>query len=173
MKIEEVLFAAGAPIQSSRAMQIVLKNGSRIVAYPGKGATTRGLSGVKLLISDEAAYIDEEIHYALRPMLAASRGSHVMLSSPNGYGNFYEQVWHKGGDAWKRVKVTAFESVRIDKDWLEEERRTVPAIAFAQEYMCEFVVAAGSLFTADQVDRTVDENLAPLDLVGLAELAVN
>ena len=57
-------------------------NGSRIEALPGSEKTIRGFSGVGLLILDEAARVDDALYYAVRPMLAVSGGSLMMLTTP-------------------------------------------------------------------------------------------
>jgi hypothetical protein len=61
----------------------------------------RGFSGTSLLIVDEAARVDDELYYAVRPMLAVSGGVLMMLSTPFGKrGVFYEE-W-TGGECWER-----------------------------------------------------------------------
>ncbi|MBI3965802.1 MAG: hypothetical protein HY329_09220, partial [Chloroflexi bacterium] len=58
----------------------------------------------------------------MRPMLAASGGRTILLSTPYGKrGTFYE-LWSNGGAAWERVKIRADQCPRIPKDWLEQER---------------------------------------------------
>jgi hypothetical protein len=72
------------PAEQSSQLQLRLSNGSRIVALPGKEGTIRGYSGVRLLILDEAARVPDELVEAVRPMLAVSSGTMVMLSTPFG-----------------------------------------------------------------------------------------
>ncbi len=97
-----------------------LTNGSRIEALPGTEKTIRGFSGVDLLVLDEAARVDDELYFAVRPMLAISGGALMMLTTPHGKrGVFYEE-W-TGGAGWERYEVPAAECPRIPEAFLEEE----------------------------------------------------
>jgi hypothetical protein len=57
-------------------------------ALLGTEKTIRGFSGAALLIVDEAARVDDALYYALKPMLAVSGGSLLMLSTPYGRRGF-------------------------------------------------------------------------------------
>src|SRR5215212_11759501 len=70
--------------ESDRKLGIVLPNGSRIEALPGSEKSIRGFSGVSLLLLDEAARVDDALYHAVRPMLAVSNGTLMMLSTPFG-----------------------------------------------------------------------------------------
>ena len=74
-----------------------LRNGSRIVALPGKEATVRGFSGVDLIIEGEASRVDDLLYRTMRPMLAVSGGRLILMSTPFGKrGHFFEE-WSNGG----------------------------------------------------------------------------
>src|SRR5918992_4138685 len=93
-------------------LSLELENGSRVGTLPGSEKTVRGFSGAALLVVDEAARVDDSLYYAVRPMLAVSGGSLMMLSTPFGKrGAFYEE-W-TGGEGWERYRVTAEECPRI------------------------------------------------------------
>jgi hypothetical protein len=64
----------GRPVTSAaeRKLSLELENGSRIVTLPGTEKTIRGFSGTSLLVLDEAARIEDELYFAVRPMLAVS-----------------------------------------------------------------------------------------------------
>jgi hypothetical protein len=70
------------PPTSEQRLSLELENGSRIITLPGSEKTIRGFSGVSLLLVDEAARVDDSLYYAVRPMLAVSGGSLLMLSTP-------------------------------------------------------------------------------------------
>lgn len=44
-------------------MALTLENGSRIVSLPGGESTTRGFSGVRLLLVDDAARVEDDTYY--------------------------------------------------------------------------------------------------------------
>src|SRR5215213_10060129 len=83
----------GRPVspQGERKLSLELQNGSRIVTLPGTEKTIRGFSGTSVLVLDEAARVEDELYFAVRPMLAVSGGALMMLSTPHGKrGVFYE-----------------------------------------------------------------------------------
>ena len=78
--------------QAERKLTLELDNGSRIVTLPSTEKTIRGFSGAALLIVDEASRVADELYFAVRPMLAVSGGSLMMLSTPYGKcGIFFEE----------------------------------------------------------------------------------
>jgi phage FluMu gp28-like protein len=130
-----------------------LANGSRIVSLPSDAKTIRGYSGPRLIIEDEASRVDDEVHSAIRPMLAVGGGRLVLMSTPAGKrGHFYE-TWHGVGDGWEKIRLPAAECPRISPEFLAEERRTLGELVFAQEYMCEFHDTTTSAFITDLIDR--------------------
>ena len=125
------------PANSYRKLGMELFNGSRIEALPGSEKTIRGYSGVGLLILDEAARVDDALYYAVRPMLAVSGGSLMMLSTPFGKRGVFFEEW-QGGKGWERYEVPATECPRISPGFLAEEREALSARVFRQEYECSF-----------------------------------
>lgn len=147
--------------RSERKLGIQLENGSRIEALPGSEKTIRGFSGVKLLILDEASRVPDSLYYAVRPMLAASDGDLVMLSSPYGKRGIFYEEW-TGDGPWERYEITALECPRITNDFLEEERRLMPRMVFDQEYMCKFVDTDDAVFTHEDIEAAMSSNVTPL-----------
>src|SRR5215212_10665804 len=152
-KVKGVYAALGdaVPAVVENALSLELANGSRIVTLPGKEATIRGFSAPDLVIEDEASRVADELHQAIRPMLAVSQGRLVLLSSPFGRrGHFYE-TWEHSGPEWLKVKITAHDVPCIDPAWLEQERAAIGDWWFDQEYLCEFREAVDSVFRYDDV----------------------
>jgi hypothetical protein len=146
---------------SYRKLGMELTNRSRIEALPGTEKTVRGFSGVDLLILDEAARVDDGLYFAVRPMLAVSRGALMMLSTPYGKRGIFYEEWTQG-HGWQRFHITAEECPRISTEFLEEERRSLPAWVFRQEYECNFEETEDAVFSAEDVQAALDESLAPL-----------
>jgi hypothetical protein len=139
------------PITDNR-LELELANGSRVVSLPGTEATIRGFSAPKLVIMDEASKIPSALHTAVRPMLAVSRGTLALLSTPYGRRGFFHQEWTTGGPNWKRVLRTADQCPRITAEWLEEEKRHMEDWEFQQEYMCEFANTSGQFFSDAEIE---------------------
>ncbi len=143
------------------ALRMELSNGSRIIALPGKEATIRGFSGVSLLIIDEASRVEDALYQSVRPMLAVSGGRIILLSTPFGKRGFFHSEW-TDGDGWRKVKITADQCPRIDKDWLENERKMIGDWWYLQEYFCEFVETNDQVFSYDDIQSALDPNIKPL-----------
>jgi len=153
----------GRPVSPAveRKLSLELENGSRIVTLPGSEKTIRGFSGTSLLVLDEAARVEDELYFAVRPMLAVSGGALMMLSTPYGKrGVFYEE-W-TSGRGWERYEVPASQCPRISEEFLEQERASLPPFICRQEYECSFEETEDQVFTTDMIDRAVTNEVKPL-----------
>jgi len=149
------------PAQGERRLSLELENKSRIVTLPGSEKTIRGFSDAALLLLDEASRIQDELYYAIRPMLAVSGGSLIMLTTPySRRGAFYEEWISSHG--WERYEVPASQCPRISEEFLEEERSDLPPFIFRQEYECSFEETEDQVFTTDLIDQAVTSEVKPL-----------
>lgn len=151
------------PARSESVLRLELENGSRIVSLPGKEQNVRGYASVSLLIVDEAARVPDDLYYSIRPMLAVSGGRMIALSTPFGKRGWFYREWVEG-QSWERHTITALQCPRISREFLEEERRSMPDAWFRAEYMCEFTETSDSVFTFDQVAGAISNDVEPLDL---------
>ncbi len=151
------------PARAESALRMELENGSRIVSLPGKEQNVRGYASVSLLIVDEAARVPDDLYYSIRPMLAVSGGRMIALSTPFGRRGWFYREWEEG-QSWERHTITALQCPRISKEFLEEERRSMPDAWFRAEYMCEFTETQDAVFSYDQVMGTSSNEIEPLDL---------
>ena len=143
-------------------MELILENGSKIVALPGKEGTIRGFSGVDLIVVDEASRVPDSLYYAVRPMLAASNGSIILLSTPFGKRGFFHKEWTEGTGDWHRMKVIATQVPHISPEFLESERKSLPDMWFQQEYMGEFIETVDQIFGYDLVQSALSDGIEPL-----------
>ena len=130
----------------------VLPNGSRILALPQSPATVRCYSAVDLIVIDEAAFVIDEMHAALTPMLATSDGDLWLLSSPNGRTGEFHKIWTANEPGWHKFSVNALECPRIKPEFLERERRAKGLAIFNQEYMCQFASAKNQTIEQHHID---------------------
>ena len=150
------------PPESDRKLGMALPNGSRIEALPGSEKTIRGFSGAALLLVDEASRVDDGLYHAVRPMLAVSGGSLVMLSSPYGKRGAFYEAWTNGGYSWERYEVPASECPRISEEFLEEERAALPSWVYRQEYECSFEETDDQVFSFEDVAAAISKDVTPL-----------
>ncbi len=142
------------PAVAETALALELANGSRIVSLPGKEATIRGYSGVRLLIVDEASRVPDDLYLAVRPMLAVSGGRLLALSTPWGKRGWWFEAW-RGAEPWERYEVPATACPRIAPEFLAEEERTLGSFWFEQEYLCKFLDAESQAFRREDVERAL------------------
>jgi len=146
------------PVVEQR-LSLELANGSRIITLPGTERTVRGFSGVGLLVVDEASRVDDGLYYAIRPMLAVSGGSLVMLSTPYGRRGAFFEEWTEGGAAWERYEVPAHKVPRISEAFLAGEKRSMPEWWYAQEYGCQFRETEDQLWTHQMIEGARDDGI--------------
>jgi hypothetical protein len=149
------------PAQAERKLSLELQNYSRIVTLPGSEKTIRGFSGAALLIVDEASRVDDALYYAVRPMLAVSGGSLMMLSTPYGKRGVFFDEW-QGGEGWERYEVPAEECPRISAEFLAEESEALPARVYRQEYECSFEETEEQVFSYEEIENAMTDDIAPL-----------
>lgn len=148
--------------QSSRtALSLELANGSRIISLPENEEGIRGFSGVRLLVIDEASRVADALYYAVRPMLAVSRGQLVALSTPFGKRGWFYEEWLSGRH-WERIAIRGDECPRISKEFLEDELAALGERWFNQEYMCSFEDAIDAVFLQEHIDAAFEGEAKPL-----------
>ena len=151
----------GAPLAHQESLtRMQLANGSRIVSLPGSERTTRGFSACTLLIMDEAARVPEELLAAVRPTLAATGGRFFALSTPAGKRGWFYDNWTKGA-GWHKVMVKADECPRIKPEFLAEELEQHGPMIYSQEYMCEFIDPATSVFATELIQAAMVDDFEP------------
>ena len=138
------------PAEAETKMRLELANGSRIMALPGSDRSVRGYSAVSLLVVDEAARVPDDLYEGLKPMRAVSQGRLIALSTPYGRRGWFFENWQQG-EGWERYKVTAYECPRIDRQFLEEERRSSSSWSFDQEYLCIFRETESRVFSDAEI----------------------
>lgn len=83
------------PSTEKNKLSMRLKNGSKIVAASSNADAARS-EAVSLLLVDECAFIDNiEKTFASAQQTLATGGQAMLLSTPNGIGNFFHSTWVK------------------------------------------------------------------------------
>jgi hypothetical protein len=150
------------PAEQQSALTMTLKNGSRIVSLPGTPDTIRGYSSVALLIVDEAAMVDPELFFSVRPMLAVSQGQMVSLTTPKGRRGVFYEDWTREDSSARKITVTADQIGRITPDFLDGEKDALGVRFWEQEYWCVFHDLTDSLFSLDQIEAATTDKIEAL-----------
>jgi hypothetical protein len=119
-------------------------NGSQIKAISSKEEAGRS-EALSLLILDEAAFIDKiDGIWASAQQTLATGGNCLVLSTPNGVGNWFHRTWMDAEDG-----LNQFNFIRLhwslhpdrDEEWREKQNLLLgPSIA-AQECDCDFITS--------------------------------
>ncbi|PZA07764.1 MULTISPECIES: terminase large subunit domain-containing protein [unclassified Meiothermus] len=135
-------------------LQLRLPNGSRHIFLPANPDTARGYSGNVFL--DEFAFHKDSkaIWTALFPTITRNPSYRIrIVSTPNGKGNMFFQLWERGGEIWSRHRVTIYDAVaqglQIDPEELREA--IADPIAWQQEYLLEFVEESTAFIPYDLI----------------------
>src|SRR6516165_3015372 len=148
------------PLEEDNKSSCELSNGSRIVSLPGDPDTVRGYSAPKLVITDEAAYVSDQMQAALAPMLAVSRGRTIDMSSPNGRRGYFFENW-MSGEGIERIMIVGRECPRISAEFLEQQRKKLGPLIFAQEFEGEFTDAESSAFSSELIELALVDDFEP------------
>ena len=128
-----------------------LANGSEIIALPDSEETIRGFSAPRLIVVDEAAFASEDVFKALEPMLTVSNGTFILLSTPNGQSGYFYEQWHAENSPWKRLQGSLDRCPRVNREAIENMRKTTAKDVFAQEFECKFVAAGGQIISLETI----------------------
>jgi len=163
-KVNKFYRELGKPVtaETERKLSLEFENGSRIITLPADADNVRGFSAPALVLLDEAAFVPDEMYFALRPMLSVSSGALYLLSSPHGRAGAFFEEWENGGDAWERYRISAAECPRISPEYLASEKAVLPWWIYQQEYMAEFTETEDQMFSTDIVQRAIRSDVKPL-----------
>lgn len=147
---------AGSVSRKTRTV-VELTNGSRIVALPCSANLLRGYTA-HMVVVDEAAFLDDTIITSiLFPMLATTKGSLILLSTPWGKQNYFYRAFMD--PAFSTHKIPSTECPLISEEFLEEQRRSMTKAAFAMEFEAEFIEEATAYFPMELIKSCVDPDL--------------
>jgi hypothetical protein len=169
-KVVSGVNALGRPVSvvNESASALVLENGSRVLSLPASESTIRGYSA-DLLIVDEAARVGDALLAGIRPMLAATGGRFVALSSAFARSGWFFELWQEGETGKRlRLSVKASECPRISPEFLAEERRILGDRWYEMEYENVFGDAVDAVFSTDDIRRAAERGAGVAPLFGAA-----
>jgi len=126
-----------ALVERMTQTMVFFKNGSRIFCLPSghTGETVRGYPA-DMVIIDEAAYVPDEVFVAIEPSLTTTHGWLLFLGTPAGkIGRFWE-AWNS--EHFSKHHAKTEDNPLASKDFIEERRKSLTEVQFAQEFLGEF-----------------------------------
>lgn len=116
--------------------------------------TIRGFS-FHYMVIDEGAFIKEEaINEAVLPTLTALGKKCLMISTPKSKNWFYNWFMRGSVDSATYIsfKGVSHDNPYVDKEFIIEQRKSLPSEIYKQEYLAEFTDAGNDVFTnLDQI----------------------
>ena len=117
-------------------------NGSQVKATSSSGDAGRS-EALSLLIVDEAAFIDNiETIWASSQQTLATGGKAIILSTPNGVGNFFHKTWVDAGAGGEFNPIHLHWTLHPDRDqeWRDKQDELLGPKLAAQECDCVFYI---------------------------------
>lgn len=148
-------------IKEYNAYSVIFDNGCKILAKATSPNALRGES-VHLLLLDEFAFVEQHIADAFftsnYPTLSATNGQCIIVSTPNGTGNLYYDLWQKAQrkeNTFCPIKVDWWEVEGRDDAWKESMIKNMGVIRFNQEFANKFSGSTITLIDADFIIKNL------------------
>ena len=131
-----------------------LKNGSQIKAVSAASDAGRS-EAISFLIVDECAFIEEnriEEIWASSQQTLSTGGGAMVLSTPNGTGNFFHRMWTKAEEG-----LNGFTTIRLpwtvhperNQEWRDKQEDELGPRMAAQECDCDFTTSGNTVIDVD------------------------
>lgn len=138
----------------SNKLSMRLSNGSQIKAVASTGTSGRS-EALSLVIIDEAAFVDgaEELWASLQQTLSTG-GRGIILSTPNGTGNFFHKTWVKaeaGENSFKTKRLPWQVHPERDQAWRDRQDAELGPRLAAQECDCDFSTSGNTVVSPDLI----------------------
>ena len=138
--------------------RLLFKNGTGIFCYAA-GETGEGLRGytIKKLMIDEGSRMTEEFFIAVQPMLSIVKGSMDIASTPFGkkHKDGSDKFFYKCSldNKYKKFYISAEDCPRHSREFLENQKKVMSKLAYAQEYLAIFTDELRRLFDDDLINK--------------------
>ena len=136
-------------------LSLRLENGSQIKATSSSGDAGRS-EALSLLIIDEAAFIGnvEDIWISAQQTLATGGGA-IILSTPNGTGNFFHQTWvdaESGKGKFHTIKLPWTVHPERNQDWRDKQTDLLGVKGAAQECDADFTTSGATVIDGELLE---------------------
>jgi hypothetical protein len=154
----------GPRLLTDHQLKMVFDNESAIESLPSSNDPARGES-VYLVIVDEMAFLPnaDEAWASIEPV-ADVGGRVICLSTANGSGNFFHQLWvgsQTGTNLFTGI-FWSWDAGDRDNDWYEVKKKSLPEWQLHQEYPRHpeeaFIKSGNPVFDLDVIGALIPEN---------------
>lgn len=136
-------------------MSIKFTTGSQSTAVASNEKAVRSES-LSLLIFDECAFIeDPEPLWTAAQATLATGGTAILVSTPNGVGNFFHQTWQKaisGENGFHPIFLDWKVHPERDQAWRDRQTELLGELQAHQEHDASFIFSGNTVVGADILD---------------------
>ena len=150
-----------------------LKNGSQVKAVSAASDAGRS-EAISLLIVDEAAFIEEnriEDIWGSSQQTLSTGGKAIVLSTPNGTGNFFHRMWNKaeeGTNGFVPIRLPWTVHPERNEEWRIQQDDELGHRMAAQECDCDFTTSGNIVFAPDLLNFIDKTNICkPIERRGI------
>ena len=159
--------------EENNKLALRLKNGSQVKAVSAASDAGRS-EAISLLIIDEAAFIEEnriEEIWGSSQQTLSTGGRAIVLSTPNGTGNFFHRMWVKaeeGTNGFTPIRLPWTVHPERDEAWrIKQDDELGPRMA-AQECDCDFTTSGNVVFESEMMNFIESTNICePIERRGI------
>jgi hypothetical protein len=136
-------------------LSLQFANGSQIKAVASSKDAGRS-EALSLLILDEAAFIDDaEIIWTAASSTLSTGGKAILLSTPNGMGNFFHKMWQQA-----EAKANNFNPILLDwrvhperdQAWRDRQTELMGEMEASQEHDASFIFSGNTVISPDIIE---------------------
>lgn len=129
-------------------LSIKFPNGSQIKAVARSKDAGRS-EALSLLILDEAAFIeDADTIWTAASSTLSTGGKAILLSTPNGQGNFFHKMWKKaeeGENSFNTILLDWRVHPERDQAWRDRQTEIMGEVQSAQEHDASFIFSGNTV----------------------------
>lgn len=165
----------GLSIVNNNKLSLTFSNGSSIKAVSSSPDAARS-SALSLLIFDEFAFVESaEAIWTSAQMTLATGGKCVMLSTPNGTGNKFEELWTQAEEGKVTPGLQKFNTIRLpwylhperDQTWRDEQDHQLGKRMASQECDCDFLTSGHTVIESEILKEYEDKIIDPIETRGI------
>ncbi len=139
-------------VVTDNKLSLQFSNGSQIKAVASSPDAGRS-EALSLLILDECAFIDDaEIIWTAASSTLSTGGKAILLSTPNGVGNFFHKMWQQA-----ESKSNGFNPILLDwrvhperdQAWRDRQTELMGEMQAIQEHDASFIFSGNNVIPAE------------------------
>lgn len=136
-------------------LSLQFANGSQIKAIASSADAGRS-EALSLLILDECAFIDDaDIIWTAASSTLSTGGNAILLSTPNGVGNFFHKMWQQA-----EAKANNFNPILLDwkvhperdQEWRDRQTEIMGELQAAQEHDASFIFSGNTVVPPEIIE---------------------